>query len=329
MNFKYAGSVKPFSWLLAATLLLSVGNTVLAEEPAAVESVVVESVKPVAKQPAVSDTKTEPMLRPAEEVLKPLEKKDKKAGYIIGAEDVLDIRVWENSSLSATVSVRPDGMVTVPLLGDVEAIGLEPLELKAILESRLSSFVKVPVVTVIVKEIFSNKVFVLGGGVQNKVETLRRKTTLMQFISQIGVSEGANFEGAFLIRDGKRLDVDFYGLAVKGDITEDIQLKSDDTVFIPDNFERRVQIVGAVNAPATITYKRGLTLLDAILQASGFNEFANPNKLLLIRKKLDDDGKEVTEAISVRFKDVVDKGDVSQNIVLEPGDMIIVKEGIL
>ena len=87
---------------------------------------------------------------------------DAAAAYQIGPEDVLDISVWKNPELSRTVPVRPDGKVTIPLVNDFQAAGLTPSDLREQLVSRLSDFVPTPEVSVIVREVHSRKVAVVG-----------------------------------------------------------------------------------------------------------------------------------------------------------------------
>jgi len=87
---------------------------------------------------------------------------DTGAEYQIGPEDVLDISVWKNPELSRTVPVRPDGKVSLPLLNDFRAAGLTPSDLREQLVSRLSDFVPTPEVSVIVREVHSRKVAVVG-----------------------------------------------------------------------------------------------------------------------------------------------------------------------
>ena len=82
--------------------------------------------------------------------------------YKIGAEDVLDISVWKNPELSRTVPVRPDGKVSLPLVNDIQAAGLTPSRLRQELTRRLSEYVPSPEVAVIVREVHSAKVSVVG-----------------------------------------------------------------------------------------------------------------------------------------------------------------------
>jgi hypothetical protein len=87
---------------------------------------------------------------------------DAAAEYQIGPEDVLDIAVWKNPELSRTVPVRPDGKVSIPLVNDFQAAGFTPSDLRDQLVSRLSDFVPMPEVSVIVREVHSRKVAVVG-----------------------------------------------------------------------------------------------------------------------------------------------------------------------
>src|SRR5207247_7846788 len=82
--------------------------------------------------------------------------------YRIGPEDVLDISVWNNTALSRVVPVRPDGKISLPLLNDVQAAGLTPIELRDDLNKRLVEFIPTPEVSVVVREVHSFKVSVLG-----------------------------------------------------------------------------------------------------------------------------------------------------------------------
>jgi polysaccharide biosynthesis/export protein len=249
-------------------------------------------------------------------------------GYLIGDEDVLQISVWGNPELNVQVPVRPDGMISFPLAGDVKASGVSPRELKSKLESELSKFVKTPAVSVMVTAINSFKVYLIGegialGGTNTGVITLRQNTSLMQLLAQVGSLKNADLNSAYILRDEKKLNNDFFKLIMKGDISQDIQLKPKDIIFIPDNFEKRIMVVGAVRNPGIIQYREGLTIVDAILNTGGFTEFAKQNDVLIVRKEGD-----TVKNIEARMKDVIKNGDISKDILLKPGDFIIVKTGV-
>jgi polysaccharide export outer membrane protein len=84
------------------------------------------------------------------------------AAYVIGPEDVLDISVWKNPDISRTVPVRPDGKISLPLLNDVQASGLSPMQLREALTKALTAYIPEPAVSVLVREVHSFKVTVIG-----------------------------------------------------------------------------------------------------------------------------------------------------------------------
>jgi polysaccharide export outer membrane protein len=100
--------------------------------------------------------------------------------YIIGPEDVLYIYVWKEENLSRSVPVRMDGMISIPLVDDIKAAGMTPLQLKEVLLTKLREFVETPDVTVIVSEANSYKVYVQGEVKKPGVFRLRTETSLVQ-----------------------------------------------------------------------------------------------------------------------------------------------------
>jgi polysaccharide export outer membrane protein len=106
--------------------------------------------------------------------------------YLIGPEDVIDISVWKNADISKIVTVRPDGQVSLPLIGDVKAVGLTPAELREIISNRLKEYQESPIVSVIVQEINSYNVFVMGEVAHPGKFRLKSNTTLLQALSLAG-----------------------------------------------------------------------------------------------------------------------------------------------
>lgn len=240
--------------------------------------------------------------------------------YVIGDGDSLKISVWGIPELSMEVNVRPDGKISIPAIGEVEVRGLTPMELADFLEEELSKVVKNPIVSVIVTELTNYQIFVYGNGAPAGVHTLNKETTILEFLGMLGQLENADLEEAYLVRDKKIIKKDFYKLFRKLDFSEDIVLEAKDILFFPDNYEKRIILVGAVNNPTTLTYREGMTILDVILSAGGFTEFAKGNDVIIIRNNGE---KEVRR--SVKVKDIME-GDLNENIEVMPGDFIFVKE---
>ena len=108
------------------------------------------------------------------------------AQYIIGPEDVLDIAVWSNPDVSRTVPVRPDGMISLPLLNDVRASGLSPMQLRGWLTTALEKYMPSPLVSVIVREVHSFKVSVIGEVKTPGRYELRSRTTVLDVLAMAG-----------------------------------------------------------------------------------------------------------------------------------------------
>ncbi|HYX24484.1 MAG TPA: polysaccharide biosynthesis/export family protein, partial [Thermoanaerobaculia bacterium] len=127
---------------------------------------------------------------------------DAPDAYVIGVGDLLEISVWKNPDLPATVPVRPDGRISVPLLGDVQAAGMTPLALKATLTQGYKEYVTAPGVSVVVKEIHSRKIFVTGEVAHPGAYDLQPHTKLMQALSLAGGLTPYARGKVVLLRDG-------------------------------------------------------------------------------------------------------------------------------
>ena len=163
--------------------------------------------------------------------------------YRIGADDRVQVSVWRNPELSITAPVRPDGKLSVPIIGDVPAGGRTASEVAETIKKRLSEYVRDPSVVVIVTELRSH-----------------------EFLS-------------------------------------------------------RVRVTGAVRTPRSIPHRQGMTVLDAVLEAGGINDFASPNGTKLYRKV-----KGKTEVFEIELGDILRKGKIESNYMLKPGDVLTVPE---
>lgn len=166
----------------------------------------------------------------------PATNEDRKADYVLGVEDRLSISVWHEPELLQTVTVRPDGKVTFPLVGDVQASGRTPTELDEELTEKLSKYIREPVVTVVVVEINAFKVYVLGEVAAQGALTLRRPTRLLEAIAQCGgLSAYADKSKVVVVRleSGResRITID-YKRVLSGERPEqNIFLKPGDTII--------------------------------------------------------------------------------------------------
>jgi len=260
------------------------------------------------------------------------------ADYVIGEGDVLLVSVWGEKELSLPVKVRPDGKISLPAIGEVTASSMTVKKLQEVLTEKFTKIVKNPIVTVIVTEITNNKVYVFGGGVSSGVYSLTQRTTLLQLLCQIGqqqpaVAQGApvgsastrnaDLKNAYVLRNGKKIKQGFHKLFVEGDTVEDMMIEPNDALFIPAPNDKNVYVMGAVTSPRSIPYRDNMTVMEAILESGGFTKFARQNETIIYRRENDLD-----ISIAVKAKNLIDGGDLNQNVRLRPGDYIVVREGI-
>jgi len=159
--------------------------------------------------------------------------------YIIGAEDILYIHIWKEENLSRTVPVRRDGIISLPLVDEIKAEGLTPLQLKEILAQRFKEFIGDPNITVMVMEANSFKIYVSGQIRNPGVYRLRSETSLLQIIPMVGgFTDWANQKKILIIRkEGgkeKRITVNYKKILKGEDPGSNIILKAGDTIIVPD-----------------------------------------------------------------------------------------------
>ena len=163
--------------------------------------------------------------------------------YVIGAGDAVNIVVWRNPELSGTYPVRPDGKLAAPLVDELVAQGKTPPELARDIEKKLSTYVRDPVVTVIV----------------------------------------TSFVGPY---------------------------------------SEQIRVVGEAARPLFLPYKQKMTLLDVMIAAGGLTDFADGNRAIIQRTS------EGNKQYAVRLKDLIRRGDLSANVEMRPGDILVIPQGL-
>jgi polysaccharide export outer membrane protein len=179
--------------------------------------------------------KDKPAIAPAQAPAQPIS----VAGpsYVIGADDVLLVSVWKEPDLTTTLPVRPDGNISLPLLNDVVAAGLSPTQLAASITEKLKKFVADPRVTVVVTQINSQKVFVMGEVQHTGAIQLLPNMTVLQALADAGFTQFANTKGIYVLRaeNGRQQKIPVnYKRLLKGQaIDQNIILKPGDTIVVP------------------------------------------------------------------------------------------------
>jgi len=158
--------------------------------------------------------------------------------YVIGPEDVLYINVWREETITRTVTVRMDGKISLPLIDDVQAAGKTPLQLKEESTQKLKEFIDNPIISVVVMEANSFKVYVSGQVRTPGVYRLRSETSIVQIISMAGgLTDWANPKKIIVLRKEngkeKRIIVNYKKIIQGEDLSANINLKASDTIIVP------------------------------------------------------------------------------------------------
>jgi polysaccharide export outer membrane protein len=159
-------------------------------------------------------------------------------GYVIGPEDALSVVFWREKDMSTEAAVRPDGMITVPLLNDIHAAGLTPDQLRERIQTAAAKFVEDPTVTVVVKAINSRKVFITGLVSKPGQYPLAGPTSVMQLIAMAGgLQEYANSKKILIMRTegGEQVakPFNYQDVLNRKNLKQNIDLLPGDTVIIP------------------------------------------------------------------------------------------------
>lgn len=246
--------------------------------------------------------------------------------YIIGAADVLAVSVLENRDLDSVVNVTPGGKIAVPLIGDIQAAGLTVSELTQRLTQEFAKKVKVPQVTVTLREVNSYRLYFLGRLGRPGIQMSKSEVNLLQALSMAGgIQDGADLSLAYVARGTQRLPVDFVKLLRHGDLSHNITLEPDDIIVIPDNPQNVVYVTGEVKQPGMLPFvqERGWTALRAVVAVGGFTQFAARSRASLIREE----GGQRT-IIPIDFNELMRNPEGGKDVPMKPGDILIIPQSL-
>lgn len=157
--------------------------------------------------------------------------------YVIGPDDTLHIAVWKEADLSATLPVRPDGKISLPLLNDVQAAGLTPQQLAESVTEKLKKYIADPRVTVVVTGINSKRIYLVGEVLHTGATALMPNMTVLQALSSAGINQFARTKGIYILRteNGKqqKLAVNYHKLIKGEEIDHNYLLQPGDTIVVP------------------------------------------------------------------------------------------------
>jgi polysaccharide biosynthesis/export protein len=242
------------------------------------------------------------------------------ASYMIGPEDVLEVQVWDNKDLNQVVFVRPDGKTSLPLIGEIQAGGRTVQQLQDELVKHYSKTVKVPSVTVIIREIKSRPVYFIGGFAKpGPLQLTRNDMTLLEATAMIGgVAPNGDAEKGFVLRAGKKIPLDFSKLQ-KGDVTQNLKLEPFDSIVVP--VADLVYVQGEVRAPGAVKFTNDLTLAKAITQVGGTTPLAAPGRVELLRSE-----GEKKVRMRIDLDKILRSPEDNPDVKLRPEDIIFVPQ---
>ncbi len=159
------------------------------------------------------------------------------SSYVIGPDDVLHISVWKEPDLTNTMPVRADGMISLPLLNDVQAAGLTPMQLADSITDKLKKYITDPHVTVEVTQMNSQRIYITGEVLHPGAMNLTPNMTVLQALASAGFTQFANTKGIYVLRSdaGKqeKIAVNYKKLVKGEDMQQNLLLKPGDTIVVP------------------------------------------------------------------------------------------------
>jgi polysaccharide biosynthesis/export protein len=154
--------------------------------------------------------------------------------YVIGPEDVLYVSVFHEPELTRAASVRPDGKITMPLIGDMQAAGLTPERLNAQMKQALSTYMNNPDVTITVAQVNSKRYTVTGGVMRPGLYPLVLPTKVFDALSSSGFRDFANMKKIVIIRGDKRIKFNYKDVLHGKHLDQNIFLEPGDTIYVPE-----------------------------------------------------------------------------------------------
>ena len=243
--------------------------------------------------------------------------------YHIGVGDTLSVTVWEEPKLNGVFSVLPDGMITMPLLGTFRAAGYTSESLSRHIARRMSAiFRKEPSVTVTVKGMGNNFFYVSGAVGKPGVVPFTHNIRLLQAIILAGgATMAAKEDSIVLIRDNVPRTLSIEKLDQGKDLSQNIRILPQDIIIVPVKTEQ-IYLMGEVAGPGAYYFNKGMTVMQALIQAHGFTQFASLGSVRIIRKQKDGTKK----IVHIDINHIEDEKKTEAKEYLKPGDLIYVPQ---
>jgi len=257
------------------------------------------------------------------------------ASYLVGPNDEVEIVVIGHDEFDATVEVTPERTIVLPILGQIDVAGLNAREIGERVTSRLADgYLRDPRVVVEIQQFNNMVVWVFGHVAKPGEYHLDGPTTMLGLLNRVGDVTTTAGDAITVERTtrstttddaGRSVDrkdtltiaIDLEKLLIDGNLAENLTLQNGDKVYVP-GVTSKVYAFGEVKEPGFYAYDEGMTLADLIEAAGGFTEWANDKKIRIKRADL-------PQEIKVNLKKYYEGGELSANITLDEGDVVLVK----
>jgi len=247
---------------------------------------------------------------PSLPVAAPFKRADWQQRLTLGPGDTLNLQLFDMPDSARTeVPIGPDGRISFLQVRDIMAAGLTIDELRAKMDEALAKFYQNPHSIIIPVAYYSKKYIVLGAIVNKGVYTFDRPLRVIEAIARAGgletglyaarTVELADLQRSFLLRNGKRVPVDFEGLFQRGDLSQNIPLQPDDYLYFALASANEIYVLGEVMVPGVQVFAAKPSAVSAIAMAGGFTPRAYKSRVLVVRGSLDHPETFVVDAAAI------------------------------
>ena len=247
--------------------------------------------------------------------------------YALGPGDKLEIEIIGETGTRADTFVTPDSKLYFDLLPGIDVKGKTTVQLREEMEKMLTRYYKQPQVSLTLREVSSQRVWVLGRVNAPGIYPLNRPLRVLDAVTQAGglftsrftgtTEELADLSHSFLMRGGKMLPVDFQKLIREGDLTQNIYLEPDDFIYLPSSLTNEVYVLGAVTEPRPVGFMNEMNLITALGRGLGIQPGADLAHVTIVRGSLTE-----PKIATVNASDII-QGKAT-NVRLEPGDIVYI-----
>lgn len=244
--------------------------------------------------------------------------------YRIGVGDSLSIIVWNEPNLNQKlIDVLPDGTISFPLVGRIQAVGLTSDELARHISHRLQTvFKNSPNVTVIVRSTEKNHFYIMGAvGHPGMIHFVDNITLLQALIMAGGMQVNAKEDSILVLRNNKPMKISFEKIEQGNNLSNNIPIKSGDIIIVPPKIDQ-IFIMGEVAMPGPYFFEKDMTVMKALIGAHGFTQFASMGSVKIIRENSDGTKK----VIHIDIGKIENEKKINPKEYLKPGDLIYVPQ---